>query len=213
MRHRVVIPEILDHLPADDPEAMRSRRDLSRINFLMGNERWIRREVRRFPAAARRGMVEIGAGDGALCHRLAQDFPDAPVSAYDLAPRPAGAGRVDWHQGDLFKMPPPAPGGVLVANLFLHHFEAPALVRLGKWMEGFERLIFNEPDRAQLPHVLGCALDPFVNRVTRHDMQVSIDAGFRKGELTDALGLLDNRWHIRETSTWRGSRRVVASRS
>jgi hypothetical protein len=38
---RQVLPEILDHLPADDPEAIGSRRDLRRINFLMGNKRWI----------------------------------------------------------------------------------------------------------------------------------------------------------------------------
>ena len=38
---RQVLPELLDHLQADDPEAIRSRRDLRVINFLMGNERWI----------------------------------------------------------------------------------------------------------------------------------------------------------------------------
>ncbi len=213
MHERVVIPELLDHLPADDPEAARSRRDLRRINCLMGNERWIRNMVRKFPEAAGRGVVEIGAGDGALCGRLALDFPDAPVSAYDLAPPPLAAGRVVWHQGDLFEMPPPPPGGVLVANLFLHHFEAPALTVLGNWMAGFEVLVFNEPDRARLPHGLGRVLHPFINRVTRHDMHVSIDAGFQHGELTAALGLIGRGWMIRETSTWRGSRRVVASRT
>jgi hypothetical protein len=38
---RVVKPEILDDLPMDDPSARASRADLRRINFLMGNERWI----------------------------------------------------------------------------------------------------------------------------------------------------------------------------
>jgi hypothetical protein len=212
MSDRVVIPEILDHLPAADPEALRSRRDLRRINFLMGNERWIRREVGRFPEAADRGIAEIGAGDGMLCRRLSLDFPHAPVSAYDLAPPPARLGRIAWHQGDLFNASPPA-GGVLVANLFLHHFDAPSLAVLGKWMEGFEVLVFNEPDCARLPHLLGHILNPFVNRVTRHDMHVSIDAGFGRGELETALGLLDRQWNILETSTWRGSRRVVASRT
>ncbi len=213
MPERVVIPEILDHLSADDPEALRSRRDLRRINFMMGNERWIRRVVRKFPAATGRGIVEIGAGDGALCHRLALDFPDAPVSAYDLAPPPSDLGRVIWQQGDLFEKSPPAAGGVLVANLFLHHFDPPALETLGKWMAGFDVLVFNEPDRTRLPHVLGRLIDPFINRVTRHDMHVSISAGFGRGELAAALGLCGKRWRFRETSTWRGSRRVVASRT
>ena len=46
MKHRLLVPEILDGLPPEDPEARRSRRDLRRINFLMGNERWIARQVR-----------------------------------------------------------------------------------------------------------------------------------------------------------------------
>ena len=61
MVSRVVIPELLDHLPAADTQAMRSRRDLRRINFLMGNERWVCRTLRKFPAAAARGIVETGA--------------------------------------------------------------------------------------------------------------------------------------------------------
>lgn len=214
MLKRKVIPELLDHLAADDPEALRSRRDLRRINFLMGNESWIRREIRRFPAVAARGIVEIGAGDGILCHRLADDFPEAAVSAYDLAPPPGIPGsRVTWHTGDLFETPPPATGGVLVANLFVHHFEGELLASLGAWMRNFEVLVINEPDRSRFPLVLGCLLHPFVNRVTRHDMAVSIRAGFRGGELAECLGLDRDRWQVRESSTWRGARRVLAWRS
>jgi len=214
VNQRVVIPELLDHLPADDPEALRSRRDLRRINFFMGNERWICREIRRFAEVAQRGIVEIGAGDGELCHRLARIFPKAPVSAYDLAPAPEFPGsRVTWYRGDLFDAPPPADGGVLVANLFVHHFEGEALAALGHWMRDFEVILLNEPDRSRLPHFLGGIMHPFMNRVTRHDMHVSINAGFRPGELVRLLGLDDGRWNVRETSTWRGSRRVVASRT
>ena len=71
MPPRIVIPEILDHLPPADPDALRSRRDLRRINFLMGNERWICREMQRFPQAAQKGIVEIGAGEGQLVNTLA----------------------------------------------------------------------------------------------------------------------------------------------
>ncbi len=210
---RVVIPEMLDHLAADDPEALRSRRDLRRINFFMGNERWICREVRRFSNEASRGIVEIGAGDGELCQRLAMMFPKAAVSAYDLAPRPPLVeSRIVWHQGDLFEMPAPG-GGVLVANLLVHHFEGKALAALGKWMRNFEAIILNEPDRAHLPHLLGGMMHPFMNRVTRHDMHVSIRAGFRAGELAGFLGLDDGVWQLGETSSWRGARRVVAWRS
>ncbi|MES2660866.1 MAG: class I SAM-dependent methyltransferase [Verrucomicrobiota bacterium] len=213
MNKRVVIPELLDHLPAEDPEAMRSRRDLRRINFFMGNERWICREIQRFPEAAGRGIVEIGAGEGGLCHRLARMFPEAPVSAYDLAPAPEFPGsRVVWHRGDLFEAPPPS-GGVVVANLFVHHFEGESLAELGRWMRNSEVILLSEPDRCRLPHLLGGIMHPFMNRVTRHDMHVSIGAGFRAGELAGFLGLDRGGWRVRETSTWRGARRVIAWRS
>ena len=213
MSVRVVIPELLDHLPADDPEALRSRRDLRRINFLMGNERWVCRTMRRFSSEAKRRIVEIGAGDGMLCNQLARMFPHAQLAAYDLAPRPANLDpRIIWHRGDLFKTTPPEGGGVLVANLFLHHFEGEALKALGRWMENFDALVFNEPDRSRTPHLLGKLMHPWINHVTRHDMHVSIDAGFAAGELGKLLDLDPGQWRIRETSTWRGARRVVACR-
>lgn len=207
---RVVVPELLDSMSPDDPEAMRSRRDLRRINWLMGNDDWIGRTVRKFPEVAARGMVEIGAGDGVLCHRLRQLFPAAPLAAYDLAPAPRDLARqVTWQQGDIFTMPPPDAGGVLIANLFLHHFEGEALVTLGRWMSSCEVIIISEPDRARLPHGLGGLMHPFINRVTRHDMHVSIRAGFAAGEIIDLMGLDQPRRQFQETCTWRGARRVI----
>ncbi len=216
MKHRRVVPELLDHLPADDPAARRSRADLRRINFLMGNERWVLRALRRFPAAASRGITELGAGDGALVVKTARAFPGCRVTAHDLAPHPEipadVAAHVDWRSGDVFHHPP-APGGVLVANLFLHHFEGAALRTLGGICNDFEALVFNEPDRARLALALGYALHPFVNRVTRHDMTVSIRGGFRHGEMPAMLGLDPARWTWCETSTWRGARRMLAWRA
>lgn len=214
MIQRIVIPELLDHLAADDPEALRSRRDLRRINFLMGNERWVCRTVGKHAESARRGIVEIGAGDGILCGKLARLFPQAPVAAYDLAPRPVELmNRIQWNRGDIFGSQPPTTNGVLVANLFLHHFEGESLTRLGLWMQDFEVLVFCEPDRARLPHLLGGLMHPWINRVTRHDMHVSITAGFAPGEISRAMGLDAARWKSRESSTWRGARRVVFWRS
>jgi hypothetical protein len=214
LKPRKVVSELLDHLPAEDPEAMRSRRDLRRINFLMGNERWVCQTVKGLdPAVVGRGIYEIGAGEGALTGKLAAMFPVAPVTACDFAPRPAGlALRVLWQRGDLFEMNAPAGGGVAVANLFLHHFESDALRALGTWLAGFDALVISEPDRARLPHFLGKTMHPWINRVTRHDMHVSIDAGFAAGELPEMLGLSRD-WHFRESSTWRGARRVVGSRT
>lgn len=210
---RVVRAELLDSLPHDDPEAIRSRRDLRRINALMGNDRWILRTAARFPDAATRGIVELGAGDGALAAKLARRFPDTVVSACDLAPRPPRLDhRVRWNQCDVFRHEAPT-GGVLVANLFLHHFEGAALETLGRFCGECDALVFCEPHRGMLPHLLGGLIRPFVGPVTRHDMHVSIRAGFTRGELPRLLGLGAERWKIEETSTWRGSRRVLAYRA
>jgi len=210
MKTRSVLPEILDHLPADDHEAVRSRRDLRRINFLMGNERWICRAIHKFPDAASRGIVELGAGEGALASTLAVMFPEVDLTACDLAPRPPALDlRVRWRQGDLLSAHQDLSGGILIANLFLHHFEGEALRTLGTVCKGFQVVVFCEPNRAMIPHLLGASIWPWVNRVTRHDMHVSINAGFTKGELPALLGLESERWAFSETSTWRGGRRVL----
>ncbi len=193
---------------------MRSRRDLRRINFLMGNERWVCRTLARHAGPASRGIVEIGAGDGMLSGKLARQFSEAAVTAFDLAPRPLDLdSRVCWKQGDIFVATIPHSSGVLVANLFLHHFEGKSLLELGQWFRNFEILVLCEPDRARLPHFLGWLLHPWINRVTRHDMHVSITAGFRAGEIRQMLGLDPSRWQTRESSTWRGARRVIIWRN
>jgi hypothetical protein len=102
---------------------------------------------------------------------------------------------------------------VLVANLFLHHFDGAMLRELGRRCDGYEVLLFNEPDRARLPLMLGSLMHPLVNHVTRHDMRVSILAGFRRGEIQRMMGLAADNWRIAETSTWRGARRVIAWRA
>jgi hypothetical protein len=88
MLERKVIPEVLDHLAADDPEALRSRRDLHRIHFLMGNERWVLRAVAGFQQAVMRGIVELEAGDGQLSGKLARRYQVKRVAtvAVELSP-------------------------------------------------------------------------------------------------------------------------------
>jgi len=213
VKDRVIAPEILDHLAWDDPEAVRARRDLRFINGMMGNERWICRAIVSRPQVAARGIVEWGAGDGSLAAKLARLLPEAAVSAWDLAPRPSGLdARVAWRQGDILKAEAVGGGGILVANLFLHHFEAGALRALGRRCSAFDMLVVCEPDRCRRAEWLSYVLWPCIGRVTRHDMPVSIRAGFAAGELPALLGLGAEDWRVREWSTWRGARRIVACR-
>jgi hypothetical protein len=54
---------------------------------------------------------------------------------------------------------------------------------------------------------------PWINRVTRHDMHVSISAGFVSGEISALLGLEPQHWQFEETSRWRGGRCVIGWRT
>jgi hypothetical protein len=206
---RVITPEILDSLPADDPGAKRSRRDLQRINAFMGNMSWL---LKNLPEQAR-SISELGAGDGRFADRLSREHPQADVWAYDLQPKSARvAERIQWVKGDVLKQPKPGQGGVLIANLILHHFNDDELRDLGTFVRAFDVLIINEPRRAHLPLWLAKLATPFLNAITRHDMRVSIEAGFEQGEMPELLGLSQQEYKIHESSTWRGSQRMLAYR-
>ena len=208
--NRVVEPEILDELAAGDPAAVRSRRDLRMINGLMGNFRWMRKTLKRFP---RERLVELGAGDGVFLASLGGR--DEERVGVDLARRPEGIGEgVDWVEGDVLEVLEGVlqGGEVVIANLFLHHFEGGPLGRIGGLLGECRALCFSEPHRSRLALAEGYLLHPFVNHVTRHDMMVSIRAGFRRGELPQFLGLDPQRWELREGSTLLGAHRLLAWR-
>ena len=215
MRERRVESEILETLPDDHPDAITGREDLLQVNAVMGNHRWMRRMVRQHVRPGWR-ITEIGAGDGALSRSFVEAGLCGPeqLHAFDLAGRPTTwPAAAAWTQGDLFRHPLPE-SEVLVANLFLHHFENPALRELGARLPASTELILAaEPARRWLHTWTGrlfCSLAQ-LNHVTRYDMQVSIRAGFRGAELPHALGLGPEwRWEARETPL--GACRLLAWR-
>jgi hypothetical protein len=133
----------------------------------------------------------------------------AAITGLDLAPRPQGLpSRIAWWQGDLFDRLPHCAGEGLLGVMVLHHFTDEQLGRIGKLAGDYRLLCFCEPWRAPFPHLLGKMMRPICGAVTRHDLPVSIDAGFVAGELP---GLLELRsWKIQESVDWRGSLRLVA---
>ncbi len=210
MKKRAVQPELLDGMAGDDPYAVRSRSDLVMINFLMGNLRWIRRAVACALADGDLPVWEIGAGDGGLVMQLAED--GAAVTGVDLQPRPEEIGEsASWRESDVFDVLKEGISGVVVANLFLHHFQDRELAEMGRMLDEVEVICVSEPWRSRLGLLEGYFLYPFVNSVTRHDMMISIRAGFRRGELPGLLGLGDE-WELREECTKMGAYRMLAWR-
>jgi hypothetical protein len=211
VKERIVIEEILDSLPEDDPRAIRCRRDLRLVNAVMGNYRWIKRQLRKQPDIS--SWTEIGAGSG----ELAREVKATSIRGVDFLSRPdCWPSQWPWHEGDLFaffesKTSFQKQEGLL-ANLFLHHFEEDSLRELGAHLnEHFSCLVISEPARFSIFKFLSLVFFPFVNEVTKHDMVVSIGAGFRQGELPKALGLSRD-WKIHETVSLLGAYRMTAWR-
>lgn len=217
LQSRLVLPELLDTLPSADPAAIQSRRELRLINGIMGNHRWLMGNLAAVSVGgASPRILELGAGDGGALEAAlrAGTVHASQWTAVDLAPAPEGwPAESTWLQGDLFGLKCLPEAEVLVANLFLHHFEIPALARIGQQIPASCRLFLAcEPARYRLHGVQGRVLSWLAafGPVTRHDMDLSIRAGFRGNELPDWLGLQG--WQVRVTRTVLGAYRMRAWR-
>jgi SAM-dependent methyltransferase len=197
---RKLTAEILDELPADAPEAIRSRKDLQRLNGIMGHTRILAREARRGTLPTR--VVELGSGDGDLICRLLKRVGiggrrgklvlvdrNPVVSSATLETLDELGWTVHICRQDVFEWARTndQPFDICFANLFLHHFPDDALRELLGLIEPHtDRVLACEPRRSgsalwasRLVGLIGC------NRVTRHDAVVSVEAGFNNGELTE----------------------------
>ena len=180
--NRLVAPEILDELDPADKRAVRSRRDLRLVNWFMRGESWVVRELKNMQGVRR--VVDLGAGDGSLGAAIIEELPDLEVTCVDLVPRPKNLDdRITWWSGDVFDYERYDETTVVVATLFLHHLVSSELQKLGAKIHGVRGVLAAEPYRGGVSLMMSRCLLPFVNDVTRHDMMVSIRAGFRQGEL------------------------------
>ncbi len=228
---RRVEPEILDLLPQGDPRAIRSRRDLRRINWIMATHSIIRRGI---DAATRgrppRRIIEFGAGDGMLLLRLARrrasTWPGVEATVVDrqnliASETQEGFATLGWTlrvvARDVFDWideTDPAPYDLSLANLFLHHFSGDELRRLLAGVaDRSTAFVACEPRRAatalfgsRLVGLLGC------NAVTRNDAVLSVHAGFRDAELT-ASWPQTRAWQIDEYPAGLFSHCFLASRN
>lgn len=231
---RIVEPELLDSLPADDPRAVRSRRDLARIN------RWMASSSLLFPALdallvqapAPARLVEIGAGDGGLLLRLGQRharrWPPLRVSLLDLQPvvdaaTLEGYRALGWSvevvQADVLDwLARPAPRSrsapIMLANLFVHHFQGERLQALLHGIATHARAFVCLEPRRSSAALTGSRLVGAIggNDVTRHDAVASVRAGFTGQELSHAWPR-DDAWQLHEGAAGLFSHRFVATRS
>jgi spermidine synthase len=199
---RRVEPEILDDLTADDPRAVASRRDLGRINALMFQPGIMARLLRRHVSPAPLRILEIGAGDGrfmlAVARRLVPIWPKVELTLLDRVAlgTPALAQaferlgwRVEFVTDDVFdwlSTHRQRSFDAITTNLFLHHFEPPALRRLFTELQAAAPIfVATEPRRSAFALSATRALRAIgANDVTRHDAPASVIAGFNGNELS-----------------------------
>jgi hypothetical protein len=226
---RSVEPETLDNLRENDARAIRSRRDLQRINRIMGSvtilDSLLSRSLKRPPS----NVAELGAGDGSLLLRLAtrraREWRKVTLCLTDRQNLVADSTRaafadVGWSVRtvtmDVFawlERKDHPRYDVIIANLFVHHFEVPALSRMFQAVARITNcFVACEPRRARMA-LLGSHLVGVVgaNDVTRRDAVLSVHAGFRDRELT-ACWPDHGEWQLSETRAGLFSHAFVATR-
>jgi len=195
---RSLEPELLDHLPPQDPRAVRSRGDLRRINAIMGNARIIARHL----GNATR-IADLGGGDGSLMRGLAKKRNLEVIN-------------VDRMYGlevfDFLQSPGPALDAI-VANLFLHHLAGHDLRRLFSLAALRAPLFVACEPRRSRPALWASRLVGLIgaNDVTRHDSVVSVRAGFTGQELSAQWPAVPG-WTLLEKPAWPFSHVFVARR-
>lgn len=226
---RLVEPELLDTLPPDNPDAVRSRRDLCRVNAWMRHHDIMAGALQNhMNGRALEQIVELGAGDGNFLLKLARKIsarrPNVNVTLLDSqnlvqSRTLSGFASLGWRAGaiqaDVFDW---AQNGsqaeVIIVNLFLHHFYDISLAGLFQAIAARTSLfIALEPRRAfgplfcaRLLWAIGC------NRVTRHDAAVSVRAGFDGDELS-RLWPSGNGWQLTEQRAGPFSHLFIAHRT
>jgi len=223
---RIVQPEILDTLPPTDSRAVHSRRDLRRVNAWMRNHSIMADALKNnLNSDALKKITELGAGDGsfllAVAKKLSSRWPNTSLTLLDLQKNIsdetlAAFSKLSWRAealvADAFDWPQSSEE-VVVANLFLHHFENKRLAELLRIISERAKLfVAIEPRRAPLPlffsrllWAIGC------NEVTRHDATVSVRAGF-SGEELSSLWPDKQNWRLTERRTGLFSHLFIAQK-
>ena len=225
---RMVQPELLDSLPANDPAAIGSRHDLRRLNRWMRNDAHLRNAILSLPAFPT-SVLELGAGDGTFMLRVAQRLPRPQsrrvhISLLDMEPvvEPATIQKfsdLGWDatvvRADLrewLKNSEHARVDLITANLFLHHFEDAELSAFFNVLAPRTNTFISCDPRRWKPALfttrllwcIGC------NHVTRHDAPASVRAGFAGRELSE-LWPATTQFQLRESPAGLASHLFVAT--
>lgn len=200
---RVLEAERLDALPPDSPAALQARRDLGRINAIMGNPRIMARAMAQsLPHGRPLRIAELGASDGtnslATARRLPRTHRAGEWFMVDTAVcvTPRTLKHFAWRgwqvttaredANEWLARQVPYSWDAILINLLLHHWPDAALPEiLAACARASRTVIAVEPQRSRLA-LWGTRALPFIGAhpVTRHDASISVRAGFTGTELS-----------------------------
>ncbi|MBV9611002.1 MAG: methyltransferase domain-containing protein [Acidobacteriaceae bacterium] len=186
-RTRVLEPEMLDHLPAE--EARPNLADLVRINRLFGGHAVIRKSLARVATPGDRFTVlDIGAASGDTAELIRTLYPRATVISLDYTAVNLERAPFPKVLANAFELPLRA-GSVdyVMSSLFLHHFTDAQVVALLRSFQKTARraVIMCDLERHAIPYWFLRFTKPILgwNDITVHDGLISVRAAFRAPEL------------------------------
>lgn len=193
LRSRATEPESLD-LGVPEAEAIKSLRDLRRVNLWLGGQRSLLAAVQPFLAQGGR-LLDVGCGSADLPAAVLAQWPGRVVAVgidvklLHLRQAPASVRRA---VADVRALPfAPRSFDVVAASLFLHHFDGAevALVLATLFRLARRALVVNDLHRALVPWLFARSVFPFAfeSTVSVEDGLLSIRRAFRPDELRRAF--------------------------
>ena len=195
LSRRATDPEALDEGVPDD-EALRSLADIRFVNRWLGNRGRLASVVRPYlEASDRPRILDVGCGSADIPAHLLRSAPRATVAVgvdIKLLHLRAAPPEVRTVRADVRALPfPPRTFDVVLASLFLHHFDGPEVAGVLRGLFALARraLVINDLRRARVPYVFGKAAFPllFRSRVSVDDGLLSIRRAFIAEELAAAF--------------------------
>ena len=185
---RLIQPELLDHLPAE--EARPNLADLVRINKNFGGHSVLRRALAEVAGPGERfTLLDVGAASGDTARLIQDRYAGARVTSLDYNAVNLGAAPYPKVLANAFRLPFRAASfDFVLSSLFLHHFENAQVVELLRNFYGVARrgLVVCDLERHVVPFLFLPATRLLFGwqRITVHDGVISVRASFRANELS-----------------------------
>ena len=199
------IPELMDDPSLDEDRHVQALKGLARLNRLSRTARMFWSYLRRQPLSDPLRVLDVACGGGDVALDLAclsrASGRMARVDGCDLSPRAVRfASESARRRGvesrffvlDALREPFPPGYDFLITSLFLHHLDGPGVVAVLASMAASARrgILVSDLDRTSRGYLIAWVATRTVSRsrVVHHDGPVSVQAAFRRDEITALAG-------------------------